>query len=584
MQHFYDILPNFTSEMDNINISHCDSSNYLSNASNIALTDSPRILQHKRYNSQRQKSNKATFSTNTFPYKLKRSNINNNSIRQQADIIRYIPAQNTTLNIPDVQSSYIENVFAPDIHSTPIYNFQGSKKTFSKIKKRDSIENSPIQNVYLPRHNSNLQSNEFELYKLNSFSNVPTISKKVETESDQTLHTSSTLCTEGKIIKRRGIRGVSWIFRLALKDNSIGKIYKAQIGWTLLILVIFIVVGALLGCFSKYFFPYHLITFTNYSNVSPKYELIDNNISNDNFLNNFNESTTTTEQDISTTVYHKLSTRLTTLSSTIFISSNQTGTNKQNEYKTDNGSTKSNKISLKSNRIGISNNQFTNPCRECRKSLDVCIASAESGIPTCQPAIDVGDPTGCGGLCALEIEACHLLDHKHHIYTCTPLETYKKCTTDEWKCVNHLCIPKNKYCDGEFNCYDRSDEIECNSCDLAQNFHCGNKTSCLDNSKQCNGVLDCWDASDEFNCTAACPESQFTCNSGECISGSLFCDGLPDCADKSDEPVGCEGKCKKHEFKCTNTRCIPKLRVCNGTDNCGDMSDELDCPHVKTSS
>lgn len=69
--------------------------------------------------------------------------------------------------------------------------------------------------------------------------------------------------------------------------------------------------------------------------------------------------------------------------------------------------------------------------------------------------------TGCGGLCALEIEACHLLNAKYFIYTCRPLETLQPCQADEWRCENNFCIPKSKRCDGSINCYDRSDETEC---------------------------------------------------------------------------------------------------------------------------
>lgn len=35
------------------------------------------------------------------------------------------------------------------------------------------------------------------------------------------------------------------------------------------------------------------------------------------------------------------------------------------------------------------------------------------------------------------------------------------CLDNEWACLNTLCIPLEKHCDGHMNCYDHSDEYNC---------------------------------------------------------------------------------------------------------------------------
>ncbi|XP_026275499.2 uncharacterized protein LOC113204517 isoform X2 [Frankliniella occidentalis] len=210
-------------------------------------------------------------------------------------------------------------------------------------------------------------------------------------------------------------------------------------------------------------------------------------------------------------------------------------------------------------------------CDECLTG-EVCVALGEEAVPRCHAVKDPLDPTGCGGHCKLNFEFCQRLDVD--AFRCVDDSV---CLPGEWRCGNQLCIPLVKRCDGHFNCYDHTDEHNC-ECNLQTHFQCGNKTSCLPKSKRCDGVVDCWDAADELNCTRTCPrQDQFTCSNGQCISHARFCDGFADCGDKSDEPFGCGGDCKNHEWKCGNGRCIRKRAVCNGVDDCGDLSDEKEC-------
>ncbi|XP_078047140.1 uncharacterized protein LOC144475277 isoform X2 [Augochlora pura] len=216
----------------------------------------------------------------------------------------------------------------------------------------------------------------------------------------------------------------------------------------------------------------------------------------------------------------------------------------------------------------------TRYCDDCLNG-EVCVALVDEEVPICRTGLDLEDPTGCAGLCLVNKQKCHRLDVD--AFRCVEVEHY--CLDDEWTCANTLCIPLDKRCDGHMNCYDHSDEFNC-ECEPETHFQCGNETSCLPLEKRCDGKIDCWDAADEINCTRACPsKNEFTCSDGQCISEARFCDGLPDCVDGSDEPSGCQGRCNKHEFTCQNNRCITKGMKCNGVDDCGDGTDERHCKH-----
>ena len=79
---------------------------------------------------------------------------------------------------------------------------------------------------------------------------------------------------------------------------------------------------------------------------------------------------------------------------------------------------------------------------------------------------------------------------------------YRTCAADDHKCGNGLCVPKEKKCDGYFDCRDKSDEDGCpgTSCDLSE-FRCANGEKCIAEFQKCNHRKECSDGSDEENCS-----------------------------------------------------------------------------------
>lgn len=113
----------------------------------------------------------------------------------------------------------------------------------------------------------------------------------------------------------------------------------------------------------------------------------------------------------------------------------------------------------------------------------------------------------------------YFVDPFHRNVICLLVSVNQTCPEDYFECQTpETCIPFLWRCDGDNDCYDKSDEVDRHFIVVV---HCCNHFIC---------------SKSKVNCTSpSCSTAQFQCGNGRCIPLHWRCDFDNDCDDSSDE-------------------------------------------------
>ncbi|XP_023692329.1 low-density lipoprotein receptor-related protein 2 [Paramormyrops kingsleyae] len=210
-------------------------------------------------------------------------------------------------------------------------------------------------------------------------------------------------------------------------------------------------------------------------------------------------------------------------------------------------------------------------------NLAVALSAADGSLPAPAKCPFGSFPCKDGRGCALHSHFCD--GDKDCKDGSDEVDCPVQCDAEQFQCAHgRKCIKLSEVCDGTAQCQDRSDEKNCWKPTDECAVRCDN-TRCIPSSFRCDGERDCLDGTDEEDCDdGECESGEFQCASGQCVSGSAHCDGHADCHDRSDEK-GCQSSGCPGQKRCSDTgRCLLPVWVCDGEEDCQDGSDEKDCP------
>ena len=187
-----------------------------------------------------------------------------------------------------------------------------------------------------------------------------------------------------------------------------------------------------------------------------------------------------------------------------------------------------------------------------------CYSTNQSKIEECGPDITLNRTVQCGN-CSVtisrfaNISECQLLND---LQLCDSTTCYQ---TDSKECFQENCTSTEVICTSE-----------CSDSSCTTGFQCHDRSLAL-NSQFCDGKFDCPDRSDEIRYKPGfkCIESR-----GTCVLPQLnLNDTKPHCTDKSDLCLNDES-C----FHCIGDQIIVSSKqLCNGIFDCDDASDECLC-------